>query len=99
MRDLKCLRCGQSMDFAGCEKIQLGQTGWILGDLSNLLAGALEVNIFRCSGCGKLEFYAAEDMESYERYRDATLPAKQCPACDKTIDFDYPQCPYCGHQF
>ena len=48
MRKLKCLRCGHVMDFAGQEKLQLGQAGWILGDLPNLFAGALEVQIYCC---------------------------------------------------
>ena len=99
MRKLKCLRCGQVLDFAGQEKLQLGQTGWILGDLPNLFAGALEVQIYCCPSCGKLEFYTADDAEQTEWYRDATLPSKQCPSCGKTIDFDYPKCPCCGHVF
>lgn len=37
--NLKCLRCGAAMKSAGRETIQLGQTGWLLGDLPNLLAG------------------------------------------------------------
>ena len=43
MKDLKCLRCGTSMDFLGEENLQLGKTGWLLGDLPNLFAGALKV--------------------------------------------------------
>ena len=31
------------MQFLKREQIQLGRTGWLLGDLSNLLAGALLV--------------------------------------------------------
>ena len=30
---LNCLRCGAGMRFMGREKFQLGQTGWVLGDL------------------------------------------------------------------
>ena len=39
-KDLKCLRCGRTMEFLMRENIQLGKTGWILGDLGNLMAGA-----------------------------------------------------------
>lgn len=27
------------------------------------------------------------------------LPQKKCPACGKKHDFDYPACPYCGHDY
>ncbi len=30
---------------------------------------------------------------------DETLPQKQCPHCGKNHDFDYPKCPYCGHDY
>ena len=100
MAVLNCLRCGTPMEFAGKEKLQLGQTGWILGDLPNLLAGALEVRIYQCPDCGRLEFFAVnETTVPAAKYRDETLPAKQCPTCDATIDFDYPKCPHCGHVF
>ena len=41
--NIDCLRCGQKMNHIRTEKLQLGQTGWILGDLPNLFAGAMEV--------------------------------------------------------
>ena len=33
----KCGNCGKEMEFLGEEQIQLGQTGLLLGHLSNLL--------------------------------------------------------------
>lgn len=27
------------------------------------------------------------------------LPQKECPECGKKHDFDYPQCPHCGHDY
>ena len=51
-RTLKCLRCSADMKNAGRETIQLGQTGWLLGDLPNLLAGGLDVEIWCCPSCG-----------------------------------------------
>jgi len=41
----------------GCEQIQLGKTGWFMGSWGNLIAGALEVEVFACGKCGKMEFY------------------------------------------
>ena len=54
---LNCLRCGAGMQFIRREKFQLGQTGWVLGDLPNLFAGAMEIEIYVCPKCGKLEFF------------------------------------------
>lgn len=91
-KSITCLRCGQKMRLIGTEKIQLGQTGWILGDLSNLLAGAMKVDIYNCTGCGKLEFFSADG-------NDEKLPQKKCPNCGKQHDFDYPQCPFCKFRY
>lgn len=30
---------------------------------------------------------------------DDALPPKTCPQCGKQHDFDYPKCPYCGHEW
>lgn len=90
MKDMNCLRCDEPMQYLARERSQLGKTGWILGDLPNLFAGALDVHIYVCPACGKLEFYAAEDGVGTEE-----LPQKTCPVCGTVHDFDYPQCPKC----
>ena len=54
MPDFNCLRCGTPMRFAGQNKLQLGKTSWLFGDLPNLMAGALEVSIMACPACGTL---------------------------------------------
>ena len=94
MRDFSCLRCGEKMRFFSRERLQLGKTGWIFGDLPNLLAGALEVSIYACPNCRKLEFYADEGEAG-----DEALPQKTCPACGTVHDFDYPKCPNCKHDY
>lgn len=90
--NLKCLRCGAAMKSAGRETIQLGQTGWLLGDLPNLLAGGLDVDIRLCPSCGKLEFFCGEEELP-------ALPQKNCPKCGKQHDFDCPKCPHCGYNY
>ena len=65
MPDFHCLRCGTPMRFAGRDKLQLGKTSWLFGDLPNLMAGALEVSIMACPACGK-------------RYE---LDSPKCPFC------------------
>ena len=91
-RKITCLRCGKKMTYIKAEKIQLGQTGWILGDLPNLVAGAMEVDIFSCPVCGKPEFFLAGAKEE-------GLMQKQCPHCGKWHDFDYPKCPFCKYDY
>ncbi len=90
--NIDCLRCGKQMSHIGTEKIQLGQTGLIFGDLSNLLAGAMEVDIYCCPECRKLEFFSADAVEE-------ELPQKKCPKCGKMHDFDYPKCPFCKYDY
>ena len=72
MPSLTCLRCGEQLQFFSRERIQLGKTGWILGDLPNLVAGALSVDIYVCPSCRKLEFYMAEGED---------FDAPKCPKC------------------
>ena len=82
------------MNYIKREKLQLGQTGWILGDLPNLISGAMEVDIYSCPQCGKVEFFLADDVVQEE-----ALPQKQCPNCGKVHDFDYPKCPFCKYDY
>ena len=92
MKDLTCLRCGESMRYIKREQLQLGQTGWILGDLPNLVAGAMTVDIYTCPNCGKVEFFLAEGEQE-------DMPQKKYPNCGKRHDFDYPKCPFCKHEY
>ena len=91
---MSCLRCGEEMQYLSREKIQLGKTGWVLGDLRNLLSGALEVQIFVCPKCRKLEFFLAEN-----EVLDDDTPKRTCPDCGTVHDFDYPKCPNCKHEY
>lgn len=91
--DINCLRCGTRMKFVGNEKLQLGQTGWIMGDLPNLLVGAMGVSVYVCTDCGKIEFYQAQ-----EESKDGISQIK-CPVCGQKHDMDYPKCPFCKHSY
>ena len=92
-RKLNCLRCGEAMRLARREKIQLGETGWFLGDWGNLRAGAMEVDFYCCPSCGKIELYQPRGEET--EYGSPGIPQKICAFCGKEIDFDFPKCPYC----
>ena len=92
--ETKCLRCNEQMQFLANERIQLGKTGWVLGDLPNLLAGALKVDIYVCPKGHKLEFYATE-----QETEEDSLPKKTCPVCGAVHDFDHPKCPKCKYDY
>ena len=89
----KCANCGREMEFLGEEQIQLGQVGFMLGHLSNLLAGSLDVEIWECFNCGKIEFYR---QGSTEKDDEDHMPQVICCKCGKKHDLDDPKCPYCG---
>lgn len=95
MKPITCTHCSETMRFVTREQLQLGKTGWLLGDLPNLIAGALEVNVYLCPGCNKLEFFAAE--QTLDAADD--LPQRRCPSCGTMHDFDYPRCPKCHHEY
>ncbi len=81
------------MEYGGTRKIQLGETGWILGDLPNLLAGAIEVDIYSCTKCGKIEFFRVREQEK------SMIAQTKCPECGKEHDCDYVKCPFCGYEY
>ena len=45
------------MEHLSDEEIQLGRQSFLLGSLSNLLSGSLNVKIYVCPNCKKLEFF------------------------------------------
>lgn len=92
MKNISCLRCNTEMNHTGTKKFQLGETGWVLGDLPNLLAGSMEVDIYTCASCGKIEFFIPEDKNS-------EIGLRKCPSCGKKHEFDYPKCPFCKYEY
>lgn len=95
-KKLSCLRCGRPMEFCRREYLQLGKTGLFTGDWGNLLAGALDVAILQCPGCGKLEFFKGDAFEEQDEGPAGDLAQVTCPNCGVRYDCDYPKCPACG---
>ena len=85
------------MRYLRAEKLQMGQTSWLWGDFPNLLAGALEVEIYLCPQCGKLEFYSG--IENQEPQMPDGMAQKTCPQCGLKHDLDDPKCPRCKHHY
>ncbi len=92
MTEKHCCSCGEALHFLKREYLQLGQAGWLLGSLPNLAAGGLDVEIWCCPACGKLEFYRGDGEEEQEDRMAQTI----CPACGRSHDLDDPRCPFCG---
>lgn len=57
MAQLQCLRCGTEMEFFGREKIQLGEESVHGGILAAMTAESMQLDIFQCPECGKVEFF------------------------------------------
>lgn len=95
--DMPCLRCGKQMQFLKTEDVQLGRTSILFGDLGNLLAGSLEVEIYICPKCGKLEFY--QGPGEAEKQVGSGIAQKICPKCGCEHDLDDPKCPKCKYHY
>ena len=70
IRKINCPYCDVTMNYMGTKRIQLGRTGWIIGDWDNLLSGALTVSIYECPRCSKLEFFR---FKKTKRKKDDTV--------------------------
>ena len=56
-RELYCLRCDTKMKFAGRERFQLGEESYHSGILAVMTAESACMDIYKCPGCGKIEFF------------------------------------------
>lgn len=96
MKKMKCLRCLSDMQYIATKEIQLGKTSWLLGDLPNLIAGSMQLSVYSCKNCGKIEFFQADGEDEKN---DSSLAQMQCPNCGKKHDIDYPKCPFCNYSY
>ena len=92
----QCLRCSGTMQAVGIQKIQLGQSGLLIGIWGNLIAGSFEVDIHICSDCGRVEFYSTR---SYRSISDDDFPKKTCPECGIVYDPIFEKCPICQYKY
>lgn len=56
-----CLRCGNSLSYAGKKKFHQGPNMGALGDWGELLIGSESLEMYACSECGHVEFFAFGD--------------------------------------
>ena len=104
MRKRKCLRCDANMKFGMQQKFQLGQTGFLLGDLPNLLAGSLELEVWFCPKCGKVEFFVPGSSGRHEKQEEPETFDFVGSMVNEGIDSIDPEgmpqkkCPTCGRE-
>lgn len=100
MREKTCTACGGEMISIGTFPLQKGRFGLLLGNLSNLFNGALDVGAMCCKSCRRLEFYLADDVELPEEDDGTvdTIAQVECPFCGVMHDLDDAICPHCGHR-
>ncbi|MBE6951354.1 MAG: hypothetical protein E7451_08480 [Ruminococcaceae bacterium] len=101
MRTLKCLRCGSAMKFGMQQKFQLGQTGFLLGDWPNILAGALELEVWFCTDCGKVEFFVPGSGNRKSEPEEFDFVGSMVNEGIDSVSLDgMPQrkCPTCGRE-
>ena len=97
---LKCLRCETEMVLFKHEKIQLGeQSFW--HNWNHLIHGALDVDIYVCPQCGKIEMYMPQNLQynAQKEEPDAEpdeIIAKKCTACGRVFSAYASVCPQCG---
>lgn len=94
----RCTACGSGLRFFSREKFQLGQTGWLLGSLSNLLAGAMEIAVWTCPNCGKVELYWPEGQALPDKAEENHIAQIKCPFCGQDHDLDDVWCPHCDRR-
>ena len=102
MKDMNCLRCDRPMRFLMRENIQLGKASPWWGQRSNIIAGALEADIYVCLRCGKMELFrpdgaVPERTEEEPEEEEILSPiSAKCPHCDAIVGLYSFQCPKCG---
>ena len=89
----KCGTCGWKMFCLGNQQLQLGPGGFRLGNLSTPSASPLDVEVWECPACGKIDFYR---KGSSENRTEGLVPQIICCKCGTRHDLNAPECPACG---
>ena len=58
IRKINCPYCNVLLDYRGAKRIQLGRYS-LFGHWDNLNAGSLNVQVYECPSCGKIEMFRA----------------------------------------
>ena len=69
MRQKTCSACGGKMQSLGNMELQKGRFSMLFGNLSQIMSGALDVDVECCERCKKLEFYLLGDADDARNER------------------------------
>jgi hypothetical protein len=58
-RDVDCLRCNTALDFVGVRNFHEGTRWGVIGNLAELFVRTEGFEVYVCSRCGHVEFFAA----------------------------------------
>ncbi len=101
MKKLECLRCGAAMGYYGREHLQKGDMGPWVGNLNFTMQGGLELDIYSCPACGKVEFFMPgfRDKARWEEEMEDCPPEATENIVGVSMD-GIPQvrCPHCGRE-
>lgn len=59
--ELKCMRCNDNMLNYGPLTFKLGEEKYFFSDINRLMSGSVTMNVYRCSTCGKVEFFVPDE--------------------------------------
>ena len=92
MAELKCLRCDEIMEFSGREQFQLGEESYFSGIMAVMTANSACMDIYKCPGCGKIEFFDPQKI------RRAPTPRTNwtCFSCGAYNSGQVQTCQSCG---
>ena len=60
IREIYCPYCDVQLQYHGARRIQLGRYGWFVEHWDQLMAGSLDVQLYVCPRCGKIEMFRAK---------------------------------------
>jgi hypothetical protein len=67
---LTCLRCQREMRFLGTKSFHEGTRWGALGDLGEMFVAKMDLEMFCCTQCGRVEFYAEDIFSNLQKFRD-----------------------------
>ena len=92
-KNIQCLRCDRPMNLIKQEHLFLGKVGVQFGDLHYTPSRGLDVEVWCCPECGKLELFRRQKQE---QEHEEGIAQTACPVCGIRYDLDSPKCPVCG---
>ena len=95
MRQKTCSACGGKMQSLGNMELQKGRFSMLFGNLSQIMSGALDVDVECCERCKKLEFYLLGDDEAPEPRGLQPIASRRS---GDLHDMDDAICPHCGRR-